>query len=132
MVAFPVLFCLTAIENPLLRGVIGEGIVNELTIIAKSARISPEDITVNTMNIALPENMKRFVHEQVADGGYSSASEYIRGLIRNDQKEKARAALEAEIVKGLGSGESTPMTDQDWRDIRDEIHNRHSKRKHPN
>ena len=81
------------------------------------------------MNIALPENMKRFVHEQVADGGYSSASEYIRGLIRNDQKEKARTALEAEVLKGLGSGESTPMTEEDWRSIREEIYRRHSRRK---
>ena len=84
---------------------------------------------MNTMNIALPENMKRFVHEQVADGGYSSVSEYIRGLIRNDQKEKVRAALEAEVLKGLGSGESTPMTEDDWRSIREEIHRRHSRRK---
>lgn len=37
---------------------------------------------MDTMNIALPESMKEFVQIRVASGGYSSASEYIRALIR--------------------------------------------------
>ena len=42
---------------------------------------------MDTMNIALPAAMKQFVQEQVRRGGYSSVSEYIRDLIRRDQKE---------------------------------------------
>ncbi len=84
---------------------------------------------MDTMNIALPENMKQFVQEQAATGGYSSVSEYVRDLIRTDQKEKARAALEAEVLKGLHSGDSTPMTDQDWNEIRSQIRRRHAGRK---
>lgn len=84
---------------------------------------------MDTMNIALPENMKQFVRQQVAKGGYSSVSEYIRELIRTDEKENARAALESEILKGLQSGDSTPMTDQDWREIRGEVRKRHARRK---
>jgi antitoxin ParD1/3/4 len=84
---------------------------------------------METMNIALPENMKQFVQEQVAKGGFSSASEYVRHLIRADQNEQARAALEAEILKGLRSGDSTPMTAEDWQEIRDEIRQRHARRK---
>ncbi len=80
---------------------------------------------MNTMNIALPEAMKQFVREQVQRGGYSSASEYIRDLIRSDQRERAREALEQEILKGLESGKSTPMTAKDWADIRAEIERRH-------
>ncbi|NQT36305.1 MAG: type II toxin-antitoxin system ParD family antitoxin [Planctomycetes bacterium] len=84
---------------------------------------------MDTMNIALPENMKQFVQEQAAAGGYSSVSEYVRDLIRTDQKETARAALEAEVLKGLHSGESSPMTDQDWHEIRSQIRRRHAGRK---
>jgi antitoxin ParD1/3/4 len=84
---------------------------------------------MDTMNIALPEGMKQFVQEQVAKGGYSSVSEYIRELIRTDEREKSRAALESEILKGLRSGDSTPMTDQDWREIRAEVRKRHARRK---
>jgi antitoxin ParD1/3/4 len=83
---------------------------------------------MDTMNIALPENMKQYVHEQVAQCGYSSVSEYIRDLIRSDQMEKARRALETEVLAGLGSGDASAMTDHDWQEIRAEIHRRHARR----
>lgn len=79
---------------------------------------------METMNIALPQAMKQFVQSQVERGGYSSVSEYIRDLIRTDQKEKAREALEAEILRGIDSGTSTPMTSEDWAEIRSEVANR--------
>ncbi len=82
---------------------------------------------METMNIALPKVMKVFVQSQVAKRGYSSASEYIRELIRADQDERARAALETEILKGLQSGKSTPMTAGDWKAIRQEVRRRHAK-----
>ncbi|NEO23148.1 type II toxin-antitoxin system ParD family antitoxin [Moorena sp. SIO4A5] len=79
---------------------------------------------MDTMNIALPSQMKEFIQAQVALGGYSSASEYIRELIRADQKQKTRYALEMEILKGLSSPEPTPMTADDWEDIRANIRQR--------
>ena len=83
---------------------------------------------MDTMNIALPAPLKQFVQEQVQRGGYGSVSEYIRDLIRSDQREKARQALEAEILKGLESGNPTPMTPEDWAEIRAEVRARHAKR----
>jgi antitoxin ParD1/3/4 len=83
---------------------------------------------METMNIALPKPMKTFVQSQVAKRGYSSASEYVRELIRADQDERAWTALEAEILKGLQSGKPTPMTGEDWEAIRQEVRRRHAKR----
>lgn len=83
---------------------------------------------METMNIAIPEAMKEFVQEQVSQGNYSSVSEYIRDLIRHDQKQKAKSVLEAEILKGLNSGESTSMTDDDWEDVRAQVRDRYKKR----
>lgn len=40
---------------------------------------------MGTMNISLPDSMKGFVDEQVAERGYGTSSEYIRDLIRRDQ-----------------------------------------------
>ena len=62
-----------------------------------------------SMNISLPESMKSFVDEQVRSGGYGSASEYVRGLVRRDQKERAQARLEALLLEGLESGEPIPL-----------------------
>ena len=83
------------------------------------------------MNIAIPAQLKSFVQRQVERRGYSSVSEYVRDLIRGDQERQAIAALETEILKGLDSGPSTPMTKQDWQDIRTEVRRRRSERRKP-
>jgi antitoxin ParD1/3/4 len=56
--------------------------------------------------------------------------ESIHDLVRSGQKEKARAALEAEILKGLASGESSFMTDRDWEAIRGKVRERYERRRH--
>ncbi|MEW5688069.1 MAG: type II toxin-antitoxin system ParD family antitoxin [Pseudomonadota bacterium] len=49
---------------------------------------------MSTMNISLPEALKAFVDEQVADKGYSTSSEYVRELIRRERdKERLRKLL---------------------------------------
>jgi antitoxin ParD1/3/4 len=75
---------------------------------------------MQTMNISLPEQLKEFVDNQVGSGRYSSVSEYIRDLIRDDEKRKAQDRLEALLMEGVQSGEPTEMTRQDWDDIRRE------------
>ncbi|MBM3513736.1 MAG: type II toxin-antitoxin system ParD family antitoxin [Alphaproteobacteria bacterium] len=72
---------------------------------------------METMNISLPDPLKKFVDDQVADGRYSSASEYIRELIRADEKAKAREKLKALLMEGLASPESD-LTESDWEAIR--------------
>jgi antitoxin ParD1/3/4 len=79
---------------------------------------------METMNVALPQGMKDFVHRRMAEAGYSSASEYVRSLIRADQERTARESLETEILRGLQSGDSTPMTPEDWEEIRREVRRR--------
>jgi antitoxin ParD1/3/4 len=69
---------------------------------------------METMNIALPESMKHFVQERVLAGGYSSASEYVRELIRADQKRRADEQIDALLLEGLGSGEPIPVTKEYW------------------
>jgi antitoxin ParD1/3/4 len=75
---------------------------------------------MQTMNISLPEPLKEFVDRQVGSGRYSSVSEYVRDLIRDDQKRKAQEALEAVLLEGIHSSEPTAMTRQDWEEIRRE------------
>jgi antitoxin ParD1/3/4 len=74
---------------------------------------------MQTMNISLPEPLKEFVDHQIAEGRYSSASEYIRELIRDDEKRKAAERLEALRLEGL-EGKQTELTRQDFDNIRKE------------
>jgi antitoxin ParD1/3/4 len=71
---------------------------------------------MTTMNISLPEEMKAFVEAQMARDGFASASEYLRTLIREDQKRLARRELEAKLLEGL-QGPSVVMTPDDWDSI---------------
>jgi antitoxin ParD1/3/4 len=75
---------------------------------------------MQTMNISLPDQLKEFVDEQVGSGRYSSVSEYVRDLIRDDERRKAQEKLETMLMEGLQSGEPTEMTREDWADIRRE------------
>jgi antitoxin ParD1/3/4 len=88
-------------------------------------------IPMNTMNIAIPEQLKSFVQRQVERRGYSSVSEYVRDLIRGDQERQAIALLEAEFLKGLDSGPATPMTTHDWQEMREEVRRRSATRRKP-
>jgi antitoxin ParD1/3/4 len=74
---------------------------------------------MQSMNISLPEPLKEFVDGQIATGRYSSASEYVRELIRDDEKRKAEERLETLLLEGLSGDEST-LTRKDFADIRTE------------
>ena len=69
------------------------------------------------MNISLPGPLKAFIDGQVAGGRYSSASEYVRELVRADEKRKAREMLETMLLEGL-AGPETPWTNEDMERIR--------------
>lgn len=69
-----------------------------------------------TINISLPEPLKRFVDERVASGLYDSASEFVREavrekLAREQERERAKAELTNLLLEGLDSGEPVPFTD---------------------
>ncbi|MBC1236859.1 type II toxin-antitoxin system ParD family antitoxin [Nostoc sp. 2RC] len=76
---------------------------------------------MKSINISLPDVMRTYVEEQVASGGYSTVSEYFRELVRQDQKRKAEERLQTLLLEGLNSGSATPLTDQDWDDIRQAV-----------
>lgn len=60
---------------------------------------------MTSMNISLSEQMKNWVDAQLESGAYHNVSEYIRDLIRKDQKENAQnAAFVAAINLGRESG----------------------------
>jgi antitoxin ParD1/3/4 len=79
-----------------------------------------EDGVMQAMNISLPEQLKEFVDHQVGSGRYSSVSEYVRELIRDDEKRKTQDKLKALLMEGIQSSGPAEMTRQDWDDIRRE------------
>jgi len=71
-----------------------------------------------SMNISLPAPLKDWIEQQVEERGYSTASEFVRDVLRREQEQAARAAIDARLVQAIESGESTPMSAKDWTRIR--------------
>jgi len=77
-----------------------------------------------TMNISLPDQLRDFVDEQVNSGRYSSVSEYVRELVRADQKKREREGLELRILEGLNSGEAVEATPPMWEQLKKDLRKR--------
>lgn len=78
---------------------------------------------MSTMNISLPEPLKRFVDEQVKQRGYGTSSEYVRDLIRRDQE---RTRLRDLMLEGAASASLGPADGKYFDGLRNRI--RRSKR----
>ena len=62
-----------------------------------------------TMNVSLPDQMKEWVEGQVQAGKYGNSSDYVRDLIRRDQRTYAQGQLQQMVDEALASG-ITDMT----------------------
>ena len=80
-----------------------------------------------TINISLSDNLKEFVESEVRSGEYSSVSEFMRVLVRREQRERDREKLELRILEGLSSGEATEATPQMWEQLRQKLRDRRTK-----
>jgi antitoxin ParD1/3/4 len=83
------------------------------------------------MNIALPEAMKLYIQEQVSAGGYSSVSEYIRELVRADQRRRHEEEVDRLLLEGLASGQPIEVSKEYWEDKRRKLAARKASTKRP-
>jgi antitoxin ParD1/3/4 len=87
---------------------------------------------MQTMNISLPDPMKQYVEDQVAAGAYSSASEYVRELVRIDQKRYAKEMLERTLVAAMNEGDAVEVNEAWWANLREDFRKRRATRKEKN
>ena len=57
------------------------------------------------MNVSLPDGLKNWAEARVAEGLYSSTSDYVRDLMRRDMEAaEARRRLQVAVDDGRASG----------------------------
>ncbi|HEY5579823.1 MAG TPA: type II toxin-antitoxin system ParD family antitoxin [Rhodoferax sp.] len=66
-----------------------------------------------TMNISLTDDLKAFVDGRIKARGYSSASEYVRDLLRRDEERASEERFKALLEDGMQSGSAG-----DWDELR--------------
>jgi antitoxin ParD1/3/4 len=77
-----------------------------------------------TMNISLPDSLKEYVKERVEEERYSTLSDYVRSLIREDQKQRDEKKLEQMLLEGVRSGRGMEIGSKEWKKFWEEIHAR--------
>ena len=70
-----------------------------------------------TMNVSLPKELKQWVDNQVKAGGYGTASEYLRDVLRRARERQARRSIDEKLIEALESP-SVEMNAKDWASIR--------------
>ena len=83
---------------------------------------------MESMNVSLPEGLKSFVEERVRTGGYGTVSEYVRALVREDQKRQTDDQIEALLIEATRSGPGRELSKADWSALRQELDRRLAKR----
>jgi len=82
-------------------------------------------MNMTSFNISLPRALKEYIEAQVAGGTYSTPSEYVRELIRDDQKRRAKEEIEAALLQGLRSGPAKEIDAAFWANRRKELRQKH-------
>jgi len=83
---------------------------------------------MTSLNISLPEAMKDWIEQQVKEGGYGTASEFVREILREAQKTRARLELEQKLIEGIESGPPIALNDAYWEGLRKRVSKRIGKK----
>jgi len=84
---------------------------------------------MTSLNVSLPKPLKEYVEAQIAAGAYSTPSEYVRELIREERKRRAQENLEAALVAGFNSGPPAEIRADDWARKRSNLRKRHKSKR---
>ncbi len=84
---------------------------------------------LTSLNISLPHSLKEYVEDRVKKGGYSTPSEFIRALLRDDHKRRAQEKLQALVFEGVKSGEPLEITPAYWERKRRQLVARFNRKK---
>ena len=63
-------------------------------------------IPMSQLNVSIPPALKSWIDHRVAEGRYSSASDYVRDLVRRDQESEPDDVewVKAMLAEGMASG----------------------------
>ncbi len=56
---------------------------------------------LTSLHVSLPEDLKEFVRQEVAEGGYSTPSDFVRSLLRERRAKKLRQRIDAALLASL-------------------------------
>lgn len=83
------------------------------------------------LNITLSDDSQAFVSEQIAQGPFASASDYIENLVEEAKRQAAREQLDALLLEGLDSGPAIEVTPDYWQRTKAELSRKYDRADRP-
>ena len=56
---------------------------------------------LTSLHVSLPEDLKEFVRQEVAEGGYSTPSDFVRSVLRERRAQKLRQQIDTNLLASL-------------------------------
>lgn len=69
-------------------------------------------------NVSLPPSLREWVDSQVETGGYGTASEFIRDILRQARARQAQTRIDSMLMEAVESKEEVEMDAADWAEIK--------------
>jgi antitoxin ParD1/3/4 len=66
-----------------------------------------------SLNISMPDDLRDFVDARSRQTHHATPTEYIRSLVREDQKRAQQETLECLLLEGIKSGKPVAVEDVD-------------------
>jgi antitoxin ParD1/3/4 len=66
-----------------------------------------------SLNVSMPDELGEFVRARAKQTHHATPTEYIRSLVREDQKRAEQEKLEKLLLEGLDSGQPIAVRDVD-------------------
>ena len=89
-----------------------------LLIVAQNAASIYDDDMRSTMNISLPPDLKNWLNAQVQEGGYGTASEYVRDVFRRIRERQERERIDGLLLEAVEDGVVGVMDARYWARLR--------------
>ena len=83
---------------------------------------------MNSLRVTLTKGLEEFINRHVTAGGFTSAEDYIRTLVAEEQRRKARERLEGLVLEGARSGKSLVADSRYWEQKNRKLKSRYSKK----
>jgi putative addiction module CopG family antidote len=82
------------------------------------------------MNVALNPELEKLVNEKVQSGQYRTPEAVVEEALQLlTERDRGEDRLEALLQEAENSGPAVEMTEQEWANIRRQVHERHAARR---
>ena len=79
---------------------------------------------MSSIDVTLPDELKRFVETEAAAGGYESPGAYVQDVLRVVWRHKEKAGLESSLVSASSSEPTIEATPEFWNELKARVRRR--------